>query len=162
MTSPGGAGSKCFRILQRNGFDVVPKPSEFAPTAETLLLEVRTKEALQAPSIPRPTGQVKPGKVNRETVAYERDPLVIAFVLRRAAGKCECCGEDAPFRNVWGMPFLEVHHIRSLSVGGADTVENTAALCPNCHRECHYGENASALQQRLTTMAELSSGEQLR
>ncbi|TOJ58505.1 hypothetical protein CGI36_22670 [Vibrio parahaemolyticus] len=26
-----------------------------------------------------------------------------------------------------------------LKDGGSDTVENVKALCPNCHREAHYG-----------------------
>ena len=36
-------------------------------------------------------------------------------------------------------PFLEVHHVKSLSDGGEDTLDNVIALCPNCHREKHYG-----------------------
>ncbi|MGO2991961.1 MAG: HNH endonuclease [Halomonadaceae bacterium] len=28
---------------------------------------------------------------------------------------------------------------------GSDTVENAIALCPNCHREMHYGINKSTL-----------------
>ena len=35
--------------------------------------------------------------------------------------------------------FLEVHHIKWLSNGGEDSVENALALCPNCHRQAHYG-----------------------
>jgi len=30
-----------------------------------------------------------------------------------------------------------VHHIEWLSRGGQDTIDNTAALCPNCHRKMH-------------------------
>ncbi|MEE7094460.1 HNH endonuclease, partial [Escherichia coli O10] len=39
-----------------------------------------------------------------------------------------------------GTPFLEVHHIEWLSKGGEDSVENAIALCPNCHRQAHYGD----------------------
>lgn len=42
-------------------------------------------------------------------------------------------------------PTLEVHHLRRLADGGSDTVANAVALCPNCHREIHYGINKSAL-----------------
>ncbi|WP_163591073.1 HNH endonuclease, partial [Klebsiella variicola] len=38
-----------------------------------------------------------------------------------------------------GTPFLEVHHIEWLSNGGEDSVENAIALCPNCHRQAHFG-----------------------
>ncbi|MFM4677342.1 HNH endonuclease [Aeromonas media] len=70
-----------------------------------------------------------------------RDPQVKAWVLITAASRCECCDELAPFITVTGEPFLEVHHLRSLADGGSDTVGNTVALCPNCHRELHYGAN---------------------
>ncbi|WP_256325004.1 HNH endonuclease signature motif containing protein [Nitrosomonas sp. Nm132] len=38
-----------------------------------------------------------------------------------------------------GSPYLEVHHKIPLAFGGEDTVVNAIALCPNCHREAHYG-----------------------
>ncbi len=145
----GGAGSKCFKILSTHGFQVVPKPTEFRPTADENALNRMTREALSAPCLPRPSGQREPAKFTRTSTAFERDPLVRAFVLRRSAGKCECCGNDAPFVDQDGEPFLEVHHINPLANGGEDMVENTAAICPNCHRECHHGRNAVTLRQRL-------------
>jgi hypothetical protein len=149
----GGAGSKCFRVLSREGFEVVPKVSEFRPTADQDELKRRTREAISAPILPKPAAQVAPRQVSRETQTYERDPLVRAFVLRRAKGKCECCGEDAPFVDRDGEPFLEVHHIQPLAEGGDDVVENAAAICPNCHRECHHGRNLLKLRQHLLDRA---------
>ena len=40
-------------------------------------------------------------------------------------------------QNIDGTHYLEVHHIDQLAKGGADTVENAVALCPNCHRKMH-------------------------
>lgn len=72
--------------------------------------------------------------------AFERNPDVVAEVLFRAMGKCERCKATAPFvRRKDSTPYLEVHHIIQLANGGEDTVENAVALCPNCHRELHYG-----------------------
>lgn len=71
---------------------------------------------------------------------YKRNPNVIAYVLLRAKGYCERCSDAAPFiRASDGSPYLEVHHQIPLSEGGEDTIENTLALCPNCHREAHFG-----------------------
>jgi hypothetical protein len=145
----GGVGSKCFKILVDYGFQIVPKPTEFRPTADDAALDRMTHEALSAPSLPKPSGQRSPGKASRTSTVFERDPLVRAFVLRRSSGKCECCGKDAPFLDQHGDPFLEVHHITPLASGGEDMVENTAAICPNCHRECHLGQHAAAIRQRL-------------
>jgi predicted HNH restriction endonuclease len=81
----------------------------------------------------------KPERVVVTTHAFVRNPDVIAEVLHRASGKCECCRCDAPFiRKSRGTPYLEVHHKQTLADGGEDTVENAEALCPNCHRAKHY------------------------
>jgi 5-methylcytosine-specific restriction protein A len=74
------------------------------------------------------------------TKVYKRNPDVVVEVLIRANGICEYCKQSAPFmRKKDSSPYLEVHHIKQLSLGGEDTVENALALCPNCHREKHYG-----------------------
>lgn len=81
-----------------------------------------------------------PSTSEKRTVTFNRNPYVVAEVLERADGKCEFCNQIAPFnRRTDGTPFLEVHHIMSLSDGGKDTIENAIALCPNCHRGAHYG-----------------------
>lgn len=71
---------------------------------------------------------------------YVRNADVVAEVLARADGSCERCTHRAPFsRRADGSPYLEVHHKVTLASGGDDTVSNAIALCPNCHRELHYG-----------------------
>ncbi|MES0488701.1 MAG: HNH endonuclease signature motif containing protein [Leptospirales bacterium] len=71
---------------------------------------------------------------------YERNPYVVAEILERASGKCERCDSSAPFaRKKDNSPYLEVHHKVRLADGGEDTVQNATALCPNCHRELHFG-----------------------
>lgn len=66
-----------------------------------------------------------------------RRETVILYTLKRANGICQLCNQPAPFLNKNGIPFLEVHHIDFLSEGGSDTIHNTVALCPNCHRKMH-------------------------
>lgn len=74
------------------------------------------------------------------TKIFIRSGYVVAEVLERANGICEQCGNDAPFLRVKdGSPYLEVHHKIPLADGGEDTVKNAIALCPNCHRQAHYG-----------------------
>jgi predicted HNH restriction endonuclease len=81
-----------------------------------------------------------PNTYETTTKVFQRNPDVIAEVLIRANGICEKCGKDAPFkRKSDGTPYLEVHHINRLADGGEDTVENAIAVCPNCHRELHFG-----------------------
>ncbi|PJZ64105.1 hypothetical protein CH371_19770 [Leptospira wolffii] len=85
--------------------------------------------------------KIIPRQITVSSKAFERNPDVIIYTLRRAAGVCEQCKNPAPFkRSSDGMPYLEVHHKIPLSEGGTDEVSNTLALCPNCHRRLHFGQ----------------------
>jgi len=77
------------------------------------------------------------GKREVVTEVYERDPIVSEYAKRKANGICQLCNKPAPFHNVDGEPYLETHHIEWLSKDGKDLIENTVALCPNCHRKMH-------------------------
>ncbi|MEO7497747.1 MAG: HNH endonuclease signature motif containing protein [Massilia sp.] len=82
----------------------------------------------------------KPAKFRVVSTVYDRNSDVIAEVLFRARGICGGCSNPAPFNRLTdGTPYLEVHHRVHLANGGDDTVENAIALCPNCHRQRHYG-----------------------
>lgn len=85
----------------------------------------------------------------RRRIVRVRSEAVREYVLRRASGVCEACGEPAPFRTKRGAPYLEPHHIRRLSDGGPDHPRWVAAICPNCHREVHEGESGDELNARL-------------
>lgn len=54
-------------------------------------------------------------------------------VLKAANGQCELCGQWFPD----GEAFLETHHVVWLRDGGTPTLDNTVALCPNCHKRIH-------------------------
>lgn len=101
-------------------------------SSESDSIEGRHARLQRAPSAPE--------RVRVTAVAYRRNPDVIVEVLRRAEGRCERCRKPAPFlRAKDGTPYLEVHHWHTLADGGEDTLENAGAVCPNCHRELHYG-----------------------
>ena len=71
---------------------------------------------------------------------YLRNPDIVAEARYLAKGKCGGCGNPAPFNQATnGNPYLEVHHKIPLAKGGADSMDNVIALCPNCHRKAHYG-----------------------
>jgi len=82
----------------------------------------------------------KPLVIEVTSLQFKRNPDVVVEVLNRANGICERCKNKAPFlRKKDNSPYLEVHHIVTLADGGNDTVENAIAVCPNCHRELHFG-----------------------
>jgi 5-methylcytosine-specific restriction protein A len=131
-------------------FPVAPKLG----TAKPISLEaLRTEEELQSKRArslsdadlkakATKSGTTKVGVRVVVTQQYQRNPWVAEYAKRRAAGQCELCNKPAPFSNKAGAPYLEVHHIEWLANGGADSIENTVALCPNCHRRMHVVQNA--------------------
>jgi hypothetical protein len=52
---------------------------------------------------------------------------------------------------------LEPHHIRRLGDGGPDDPRFMGAVCPNCHREIHHGDNAAGFHLGKFSIAALSS-----
>ncbi len=78
-----------------------------------------------------------PKKTSSTITQYTRSTYIADYVRRRANGVCQLCGEAAPFSRKDGTPYLESHHIVWLAEGGEDSVDNTVALCPNCHRKMH-------------------------
>lgn len=82
-------------------------------------------------------GSAKPKERASTISTYVRNTFVAEASKRRAKGVCQLCGNSTPFKDKNGNPYLESHHIIWLSEGGADTLDNTAALCPNCHKKMH-------------------------
>lgn len=105
-----------------------------AAVAESLTLDSTARKQRLAQAPPKP-------RVRTATVeVFVRNPDVVAEVLIRARGFCEICERVGPFKRASnGSPYLEVHHRVRLADGGDDTVENAVALCPNCHRQQHFG-----------------------
>ena len=85
-------------------------------------------------------GNDNPRQREVRTYQYVRDPKVVAYALRKANGVCFDCGARPFISRMTGHPYLEVHHVVTLKNGGMDTPENVVALCPNCHRQRHYGQ----------------------
>lgn len=88
------------------------------------------------------------------TSTYDRNVYVAELARRRANGICQLCEKPAPFMDKTGQPFLESHHVIWLSQIGEDSIENTVALCPNCHRKMHVLNLESDIE-KLTKAAQI-------
>jgi len=116
---------------------------------QVVAFEIAVRENVKKKQLPLPQGSLQPKAMTLSITQYQRDSSVKAWVLKQANGVCECCKHPASFNGSDGLPYLEVHHVRKLAEKGADTTENTVAVCPNCHRELHYGERAKDLVEKL-------------
>ena len=85
----------------------------------------------------------------REAIFRARSQAIRRYVLSRANGHCEGCGEPAPFCKADRSPYLEPHHIDRLADDGPDHPARVIGLCPNCHRKAHYSEDADAFNRIL-------------
>lgn len=126
-------------FVNRGSFDplenIVLEPSEF--------YNIRKKVISNKDKVTKPNAIVL-------TEYRNRSVQIKKYALLRAKGKCENCEKEAPFVNLDDIPFLEVHHIFSLSDDGPDHPVNVAAICPNCHKEAHYGKNKELLKENLS------------
>lgn len=95
----------------------------------------------------------RPRTYRTSTATFDRDPLVVAIAQARANGACEVPNCQHPiFLSSDGLPFLEVHHIEPLFLGGPDTPDNVAALCPSHHREVHHGIGGQHINAALSSL----------
>lgn len=100
--------------------------------------QLRDKQILESPK-----GHRIPQKINVYTSQYKRDEHVAAWIIENSHGRCECCEKKSPFVKADGQFYLEIHHLKRLADGGSDTISNSIAVCPNCHRELHFGKDKS-------------------
>jgi len=136
-------------------FPIVPKSGVVPPISVDVINELDQRKAKQARRLSddeiaakaRQSGRVKVGMQAAIIKQHQRSVWVAEHAKRRAQGQCELCKESAPFIDSSGRPYLETHHIQWLARAGADTIENTAALCPNCHRRMHVLDDADDLQK---------------
>jgi len=120
----GGIGSKCFKILEKNGFIIVTKGDI------DLFPEEVNEEHLE--------GRLKEIMVNK----YERDPEARKKCIELYGVSCKVCGLN--FEETYGAigeGFIHVHHLVPLASVGKEYVVNPAddlkPVCPNCHAMLH-------------------------
>ena len=125
--------------------------------SEDALYDLRLRARLARKQMPRkmPEGTTRPEQVSATTKSFRRSAEVAEWVLKHAKGVCEHCGATAPFETKDGTAYLEVHHVKPLADGGADTVANAVAVCPNCHRAAHHAKDAVTIGAHLTEYVRL-------
>ncbi len=141
--------------FDRSFFDRLAEPYLDKAERQAVFSSSEVAERVAANELPavakKPAGNTKPEKRRAGVAGYvfARDLEVVSWVLQRAKGYCELCANQGPFPTKDGGRFLEVHHVTSLYQGGPDTVDNVAAVGPNCHRACHLAPNKEHLTKQL-------------
>lgn len=152
--------------LTRNGASpsiyIVAKGERQLPLVE--LVRSQSIDLLHMPALPSlpadaiedlneiPVGVTEPEMTYRTSASYARDPKVRSYVITRANGNCEYCGEKGFLMSDGKSHYVEAHHIIALADDGKDTPENVIALCPKHHREAHFGMNRGQLEAEMTSL----------
>lgn len=93
---------------------------------------------------------IMPSQVEQIVRVYPRNNVLRTYVKERSNYSCEMPGCDyIGFNKNDGKKYIEIHHVTPLSEGGEDSINNTVALCPNCHRKIHYSENKEEIKLSL-------------
>jgi 5-methylcytosine-specific restriction protein A len=100
-------------------------------------------------------------KKNVTQVVIKRDNRLRAYVLKRARGRCEYCN-GLGFLMENDKHYLEAHHIIALSNSGKDTVDNVIALCPQHHRQAHYGADAESIEKEFMNILKMLNRKNIR
>ena len=126
--------------------DNISEPiSNYGSKNEEDLKKKSISELRKAALLSRPVG--KSAKELQKFASYRSKALKL-YLMARAKGICEGCIRKAPFQTKNG-PFLESHHVHRLADGGPDHPKNVVALCPNCHRQAHYSQNAFIFKRKI-------------
>lgn len=137
---------KLTELMRRSDIEFL---TEYARTADANALSSQVSKLRRQAFLRIPLGSKYPKLEVKKTSHYVRDPAVKAWILKVAYGRCEGCDHAAPFIGNDGLPYLEVHHVMPLASHGSDTPTNAVALCPNCHRRCHYSHDSDEFKLRL-------------
>jgi len=148
------AGRKIPKTILSKGWPKIEIPKRLKSSEDALIRSFEKKRSSPQKPLPAiedldpPAGRERPDRARKSHWTYERDPEVRDYVLRRAKGRCEYCRKRG-FRLPSGHRFLETHHVIALAKEGADTVENVIALCPNHHREAHFGKYGRRIETKM-------------
>lgn len=123
----GGLKSKCFRLLEAQGFTIQKKSVETVRLAEELPEDRHFSEGARTTIT-----------VNR----YERDAQARRRAIEHHGYRCQVCNID--MEEVYGEPgkgFIHMHHLTPLHTVAEhyqlNPLTDLVPVCPNCHSMIH-------------------------
>lgn len=114
--------------------------------------EVRS-EQLETVEIQDVSAKLSPDKVEKVVQLWRRNKWIIDERKQKTNNRCEIpnCAYK-PFVKPSSEGYSEGHHIIPLGEEGSESRENIAILCPNHHREIHYGSRKEELTNILKSL----------
>lgn len=96
----------------------------------------------------------KPKKKENSSTSYARDSSKAKGAIISSKYKCNLDESHKSFIAKSGKPYMEAHHLIPISAQdkfdvSLDVDANIVCLCPNCHRNLHYGQDITNLLRTL-------------
>lgn len=94
-------------------------------------------------------------KEKREVYSYKRRRQLVKQALEKSNYQCEFDCNHKTFITKNNKPYMEAHHLVPLSAqgffntSGLDNIANIVCLCPNCHKNLHYGKDIKDMLNKL-------------
>lgn len=97
-------------------------------------------------------------KITTNYSGYSTEPRLKRYVIEKELYKCQLDKTHRSFITCNDRQYMEGHHIIPMSYQkmkeeiNLDRTDNIICLCPNCHKEIHYGKNKRQLIKILYDM----------
>ena len=94
-------------------------------------------------------------KEKREVFLFKRNRHLVKQALEKSQYKCDIDRTHKTFITKNNKPYMEAHHLIPLSsqelfnTSGLDSVANIVCICPNCHRNLHYGKDIIPMLEKI-------------
>lgn len=111
--------------------------SSIEPIAESIEKSIHEQIVARILAIDTENSNNTPDALIGLSKYYERDKELSKLIKTLRGSKCQICGFS--FKTINNEDFTECHHLSHLANGGLDVSRNILVLCPNHHRQFHYG-----------------------
>ena len=137
---------KTRKNLEKNDEDCFKKCTQIF----SILRARSSRDAIDDLDCDSPLDGDRAWKIAYSGIRYLRSSKIRDKVKKRSKGRCEiseCAKEGFVQRD--GSFYVECHHIIALAKEGKDSLSNVIALCPEHHREAHFGKRADELEKEM-------------
>jgi hypothetical protein len=92
-------------------------------------------------------------------IHIERGARITGSLKKLLGPFCQICGAEG-FVKHNGDRYIEAHHLVQIALRASSSLcsDNVILVCPNCHRELHYGRNVEVADQGDEIMIRLGNG----
>ncbi|WP_323030740.1 HNH endonuclease signature motif containing protein [Brachymonas denitrificans] len=118
-------------------FEIQFNQSEEEATTSTELNYLNNQILERIQSIDKENFENPPKNISALAKIYERDRVLTRLIKLIRGNKCQICGFS--FKTKSSEDYSECHHLEHLANGGLDVSKNMLVLCPNHHRQAHFG-----------------------